>query len=139
MSGGVKVSLEEWNPLSFSPFADERGIAVALISSQMEIAVGDSQAKSMGRIQEEIGHDHGVDPAAYRKQDRLSFTGKQSAKTFVKTGLQHPRDLLLVGEGICEAELQEFFQLDGLVPVGELLGIDDQDIVIVDKVRCQVE
>ena len=79
MSGGVKVSLEEWNPLSFSPFADERGIAVALISSQMEIAVGDSQANSMGRIQEEIGHDHGVDPAAYRKKDRLSFTGKQSA------------------------------------------------------------
>lgn len=139
MSGGVKVSLEEWNPLSFSPFADERGIAVALISSQMEIAVGDSQANSMGRIQEEIGHDHGVDPAAYGKQDRPSFNGKQSVKTMVETVLQHPRDLLLVGEGICESELQEFLQLDSLVPVGELLGIDDQDVVVVDKVRSQVE
>ena len=55
----------------------------------MEIAMGDGQIETNRRVEEQVAHHNGIDPAAHGKQDRSSFR-KQSVQTIVETGLHDP-------------------------------------------------
>ena len=81
----VKIHFQERHSHLSGPVPDEGLIGITLVSPEMEVTVSQGDIMLMPGLQEEPGHNHGVDPAAHRQQDRPSIIGKQSVKTIVKT------------------------------------------------------
>ena len=85
---GIEILFPERDSVRLRPITDEGLVSVTFFSAQMEIAMGNLKMTSCGRARGQVSHDHGVDPAAYGKQDRPT-PWKQSLETSVETGLHH--------------------------------------------------